>query len=62
MQPACAQGCNGVQPSERGSGDADIGSAYDAQIGARSGDRVPQDTRELYIETLPFQARHLYCK
>lgn len=62
MQPACAQGRHGVQPSERGSRDADIVSASDAQIGARSGDRVPQDARELYIETLTFQARHLYCK
>jgi hypothetical protein len=62
MQPACAQGCNGVQSYERRSRDADVGSASHAQIGTRGCDRVPQDTRELYIEIVPFQARHLYCK
>jgi len=53
MQPACTQGCNSFQPSERRSRTADVSDASDAQTRTWSRDRVPQDTRELYIETLP---------
>lgn len=62
MQSACAQGCNGVQPSKRRSRDADVVGASDAQTRTGSRDRIPQDARELYIETLSSPARHLYCK